>query len=577
MVKIQNPKSKIQNAMTSRLIAKIRSCFSQQKSLLAGGGNVLFASVVITTMLMGIRQLGMLESVELYGFDQLIRWRPDRGPDPRLLVVGITDADLANLGEYPISDRTMATLLEKLVSYQPRAIGLDVFRDIPAGEGRAALQKVFKHSDIVVVCETSGKDRVGTGPPPEIDENQVAFADLPVDRGGILRRSDLLITPPPASYSPEKHHLCNNPAKQLISFALELSRRYLKAEDIEEERAKGYQFKFGNTVFKRLDAKAGGYQNADVRVYQILIDYRSAANASQQVSFTDVLEGRVKEDWVRDRVILIGNVDASTKDAFYTPYSAGLRDNQKMPGVVVHAQIVSQILAAVLDGRPLIWYWPLWAEGLWIFAWSAAGGSLGWFVRNPWWFSLAAGVTVLGLVGICVGLFAIAAWVPLVPPAFAILGTAGSVVLVDRFNRSDYSKAVYKGVKGLLKIAIDIDEEQKEQSVAEITTTDYFQDLQRKAREIRKLSRTANQDDTIILPKKPEATAPSASASEPQDSAETESTASESATEQSLESESAKEKSTEAEEKSSDEDDFLDYFQQLAQRGKQLKNPDDTK
>jgi CHASE2 domain-containing sensor protein len=39
-------------------------------------------------------------------------------------------------------------------------------------------------------------------------------------------------------------------------------------------------------------------------------------------------------------------------------------------GLEVHAHLVSQMLSAVQDGRPLIWWLPQWGDALWVWAWS---------------------------------------------------------------------------------------------------------------------------------------------------------------------------------------------------------------
>uniref|UniRef100_A0ACD5GU45 CHASE2 domain-containing protein n=1 Tax=Desertifilum tharense IPPAS B-1220 TaxID=1781255 RepID=A0ACD5GU45_9CYAN len=79
---------------------------------------------------------------------------------------------------------------------------------------------------------------------------------------------------------------------------------------------------------------------------------------ARQVTLTQVLEGQIEPEWVRDRAVLIGVTVLSIDDAFYTPYSATLRQIHRMPGVTLHAQIVSQLLDVVLEDRPLLWDWP---------------------------------------------------------------------------------------------------------------------------------------------------------------------------------------------------------------------------
>ncbi|HEY9637061.1 MAG TPA: CHASE2 domain-containing protein [Coleofasciculaceae cyanobacterium] len=123
-------------------------------------------------------------------------------------------------------------------------------------------------------------------------------------------------------------HLCNDPSQQLVSFAFQLSMFYLKVQGIEPKLTEDGQLKINSTVFKRLDENAGGYQNADVPDYQLLINYRSPTQVSQQVSLTDVLDGKIDPILVRDRVVLIGYVAPSIKDDYYTPYRTHLTSLQ---------------------------------------------------------------------------------------------------------------------------------------------------------------------------------------------------------------------------------------------------------
>ena len=48
---------------------------------------------------------------------------------------------------------------------------------------------------------------------------------------------------------------------------------------------------------------------------------------------------------------------------FRTPYNTDLRP------VTLQAQMVSQIISAALDDRPLLWVWKSWQEIAWIYGW----------------------------------------------------------------------------------------------------------------------------------------------------------------------------------------------------------------
>ncbi len=391
---------------------------------------VLLTSLTVTLVLLGVRQLRILEPLELRVFDQLIRWRADEGPDPRLLVVAITEDDIEALDQWPPTDETIDQLLDILEGYHPYAIGLDIYRDLRLEPGHDALTaRLAKRDRIVAICKRS--DAIGSASavrPPNVlrdrqgaEDRRVGFSDLIIDPDGIVRRSLLAVNAP------------GEKCQTLFSFNLQLAFQYLAAKGIHPEDSEVLQL--GNTAFHRLPASAGSYQQADTRGYQILLNYRSPSTVAQQVTLSDVLIGNIDPKLVKNRLVLIGATAPSLGDDFYTPYSAGEKEIRRMPGVIIHAQTVSQILSAVLDGRPLFWFWPDWGEGLWILAWSLAGGLAAGWIRHP----LGLGAIWVGefatLFAICVGLLVLeAGWVPLLPAAIALFLTGGSVAAYKSYK-----------------------------------------------------------------------------------------------------------------------------------------------
>jgi CHASE2 domain-containing sensor protein len=409
--------------------------------------------------------------MELGAFDQMMRWRPNERPDERLLVVAITEKDIQNIQQATLSDQNLNRLLEKLEEYQPLAIGLDIFRDVPIEPGHADLLKHLQQSDrIISVCKSGSADNPGTPPPPGVPEDRVGFADQVIDTDGIIRRSLLFIAPasPNTSASSSRantDNICDDSSTQLLSLSFQLAIRYLQVRKIQPEFTTADELKLGSTVFRPLKENDGGYQNADVGGYQILLNYRSPETVAKQVTLTQVLEGKIDPNWIKDRIVLVGYTAPSKKDDFGTPYSAGQQEKFKMPGVVVHAQIVSQILSAVLDNRPLFWFWTEWGEVLWIVGWSLVGGILAWRIRHPAGFGFAGVVTLGGLFGVSFAIFTQAGWVPIATPTLGLIATSGSVVLVDRFEKGGYAKKIKEGVQRFFKI--EIDEEEKARQLAE--------------------------------------------------------------------------------------------------------------
>ncbi len=444
--------------MFSRLKYQMSSWRSQ--ALSTWKGRVAVTSVVVTGLVLITRQLGFLQGLELSAYDQLLRWKPERGGDERILIVGITEEDIkSTIKEFPISDGTLAEALNKIQASKPRAIGLDIIRDVPIGKGRNKLVEEFEQPNLVVVCQMNEAEDPGFAPPSELPSEQIGFADFPQDIDNVYRRSFLLALPPIPEREYSSQHLCNDSESEelLYSLSLAVSILYLEEEGIEGKITEYDDLQLGETIFPFLSPNAGGYHSTDADGLQILIDYRSAKNAAKLVSLNDILTDKVDPELIRDRIILIGYEAKSSQDTFNTPYSAALKTNPRMPGVGVHAQVTSQILSAVLDNRPLIWYLPDPVEWLWILIWSALGGILALPKLKLWQVALVDGVSLGVLVGASYGLFLLAGWIPLVPPGLALIMTSVGVILVDRVP----------AIKKLLKIDIDIDWERVNKDVNE--------------------------------------------------------------------------------------------------------------
>lgn len=386
---------------------------NQPIATLTLGQSVLAASVLITSILLGVRQLGCLQTLELVAFDQMMRLQPDVGPDSRLLVVTITEADIQAQNRWPISDQTVAQLLKKLQQYQPKVIGLDLHRNIPEPPGHQALLKQLQASNIITINKLGDTNIEGVPAPIGLPDERIGFNDFVIDPDEVIRRNFMYAF---------------QGKEQFYSFSLRLSLSYLADQGISL-KVKPDRLQLGKTVFVPLEPNAGGYQNIDAVGYQVLLSYRSANHVARQVNLTQVLNGSLEPAWVKDKIVLIGTTAPSLKDLFFTPYSAAERANPGMPGVLLHAQTVSQILSTVLDHQPLFWFWSQWSEALWVWAWSLAGGVIVWRLQHPLSLGLAGTVALGSLFGICFGTFTQAGWIPLIAPALALVATGGSIVV----------------------------------------------------------------------------------------------------------------------------------------------------
>ncbi|MCC5638441.1 CHASE2 domain-containing serine/threonine-protein kinase [Nostoc sp. CHAB 5844] len=378
-------------------------------------------SVLVTLILVGVQRLKLLEYFELKVFDQMMQRRADLPPDPRLLIVGFTEQDIQELKHITPTDEELDRLLGKLVSNQSRVIALDFFRDIPVEPGHAKLlNRLQKNNRIIAICSTT------TPPPPGLDvNNNVGFADLPEDPDAVIRRALLFVNPEPKTPCQSQHSLAVLTALQYLTETTKIQPQITPTGDA---------LQLGKAVFKRLPPDAGGYVAADNGGFQILLNYRSFHNVARTVSFTDVLNNKVNPDWVKGKIILIGATAPSKQDIRNTPYATGRQDNSgKMPGIVIHAHIVSEILSAVLDRRPIFWYLPEWGEVIWLWGWTLVGALIGWKIKHPLFLALVGGGALVFLVGSGFIIFNQAGWLPLAQPALGLIAATGSVVVYTAY------------------------------------------------------------------------------------------------------------------------------------------------
>lgn len=395
---------------------------------------VLLSIIIVAISTIGLRYLGIFETIELKTFDQMLRLRPKEDIEPRVVVVEVTEKDIQSrpemtLGAKSISDNTLATLLNKLQEYQPRVIGLDIYRDsIDLADKSNPIQITteLNQENLVVVCK--GRDRTydpqGVKPPKGVPVERQGFTDAIKDPDGVVRRQILRMPQEP-----------NSPCKTPNSLSSQLAMRYLFYEDIHFLVNDDYGYiQFGSKVFQRLKpGRSGGYQQeVDLGGIQVLVNYLNVDY--DKVSLEDVLSNKVNSD-LKDKVVLIGVTANTLSDTWSTPYSISEQTYQEIPGVFIQAQMVSQILNAVLDQRPIIWVLPSWGDILWIWGWTVVGSMSVWGVRSLSRKGCVIVGTVVVLYGVCaIALLSQGLWIPFIPSAFAVV--AGGVVVLFIQSRS---------------------------------------------------------------------------------------------------------------------------------------------
>ena len=363
----------------------------------------------VTGAVIALQLSGALQFVEATVLDRWFRLRPLETGESRVVIVTIDESDISRLGRWPLSDATLAKLLDKLQTQQPQAIGLDLYRNLPVEPGHQELLKVFASTPNLFGIQkvlSSSNGAVVDPPSGLLERNQIAASDLVVDADGRVRRHLLSVR--------------DHQGKTSLTLGTKLALAYLAAKNISPENtSKDGVLKLGKAKFVPLQENEGGYVRADVGGYQILANFHRLQGGFPKISVTDVLQDRIPGNLIRGRIVLIGSIAESLSDKFYTPYANN--PHTTWPGVELHANLASQILSSALDGRQLLRGLPEPLGWLWIFLWSSVGTALGWNIRAKRWVVIVIPSAIASLIGSAYLLFLAGWWITVVSPFLALV------------------------------------------------------------------------------------------------------------------------------------------------------------
>ncbi|MEO0868331.1 MAG: CHASE2 domain-containing protein, partial [Cyanobacteria bacterium J06642_11] len=421
--------------------------------------SVALATAVTAVAISAVRLFGGLQPLEVWAYDQFLRWRPNEPEqDERILIVKV-DADSGEwLRQQIIDDRyepgigtipenALSQAIQVLNRHDARLIGLDFFRDFPA---RGALSNDLAWTDnLFGICQTASDQVSDIG--NEMPESRVGFANLPLDGGKTIRRHSL------AEPVLAEDGACRSRA----SLSWLLAATYLEREGVPSEIVwdsdeigeyiqsvvlgdKNLPILYGNGTAYHTETGQSTWKNLAGREWsnlgeaQTLLNFRTYRDPAapqqgggarlkdfaQQVSLEAVIKDEVDPELIRDRIVLIGYTDFSDRnsDDFNTPYG------DSVPGVYLHGQMISQLINAALEDRPLMHWWPFIEEAGWILLWSGVGGIIFWRFVRPVPVLLASLGSVSLLTLACYGfMVGPVVWVPWVP-ALMGWGITGSAV-----------------------------------------------------------------------------------------------------------------------------------------------------
>jgi signal transduction histidine kinase/CHASE2 domain-containing sensor protein len=319
---------------------------------------VWLAAIVFASVSAGVGLSWRMPELDLAARDQLLRSRGKIAPPPEIAIIAIDEASIARLGRFSWSRALMARGLERISAAQPKAIALDVLYSEPAipSDDQALATAIARAGNVIVASQLTkttgdnGESRVvWLRPLPEIENAAAGVGHVNVVPGhdGIVRTLLLRQT--------------DDGGEALWTMAAETIRMADREKGAELRESPGAAqigahrvpiYSDGDEII--LGAQNEGAHFERLRPARLHLDYVGPAGSftGQTYSFSDLLEGKVGRDKLKDKYVLIGATAAALGDRLATPFTytesdPGLRADELTPGV----EILANSLSTILRGR----------------------------------------------------------------------------------------------------------------------------------------------------------------------------------------------------------------------------------
>ena len=379
-------------------------------------------------LILSARMFGLLEPLELFAFDLLLRLRPHDATSERITIIKIDETDVDALGGYPIPQSSVADIIEEVQQYEPAVVGVNVLSDLLEEERSDRLLEQFQTTPTLIGVEKNLLPQVA--PLGDLPPAQVGFSDVYVDPQDTHLRRVILGAPDPLNVNNYK-----------VAFAIRLAAAYL--EPLDHEWLNGIvdptTMRFGSTEIPRLNAYTGGYVGRiDDRSVQTLMNFRNGPEPFSVLTRRDLANGDRAAALIRGRIVIIGVTDGEVRlpiktNAIATGQPRSLTPDQ-VDAVDIQAHATSQIISATLDGRPLIQSWAEPWEYIWIIGWGIIGLVV-WVRLLPphriFLYGLIAGGALIGVsyVSMLSGY-----WIPVVPPLLLVTFNGFQCVILNQYQ-----------------------------------------------------------------------------------------------------------------------------------------------
>ena len=322
------------------------------RQLIQTAGPYLAAVVVLVLL----RSTGLAQTIDLVLYDLITSQRAEgSGQDTPITLVGIEESDIQRFG-WPIDDGLFCDAFDALNAAGVDAIGFDIYRDKGVGPNQQCLRDRFRDEPTLVSIFNVASD---IGPVPGTPSERQSYNDMSLDADGVLRRDLVHVT---------------GQDEATVSFPMRV------LEVATGDTSIRTALEAGTHQGAWLSANGGGYVN-EINAglgYQRLLRLREPGSYPSY-SLSELIDGSVPKDKMRDRIVLIGSTAESLRDLFevaHTRFDQG-ETLFRVSGVEMHANR----LATLIDERNATHYqggiMPGWGNLLLVIGFATCGLVLG--------------------------------------------------------------------------------------------------------------------------------------------------------------------------------------------------------
>ena len=297
--------------------------------------------ILLSLIILGLLQVGgVVPFFSDKALDTLFLLRGPMQPSQEIIIIGVDEESLAELGAWPFPRKNHASLLQRL--HLAKVIGFDMLFSEPTTDDKLFSTAMAAAPPVILATAHNYRHRVLKPASTLSGYSGLGHIEIVLSRDGVVRKSNIFHQP--------GHSVFPTFSSAILNSVAELK------ESIPEGK-------------------------------EVLINHYGSEISFLYLSYRNVLNGTIPDAFFKDRFVLIGAEALGIGDYHITPFSK----EYPTPGVEIQATILNNLLE---NSSLQIIQWPIWLFIIFIsllsfFLWPSQRELWSWFIN------ISLGTTIL--------------------------------------------------------------------------------------------------------------------------------------------------------------------------------------